>query len=120
LCLFRIPLMHHRANEWEHAMMRSRFHSDHLLVRAKQRGIAGAEIDAVERYADKETRRGRGCVALWISRLELERLGPRTLEGVPTDRLKGLIMLESHDQTGITAFKNRKSKVYRRNAEARQ
>jgi hypothetical protein len=104
----------------EHTTMASPSHSDHLLVRAKQRGIGGAEIDAVERYADKETCRGRGCVALWISRPELERLGPRTPEGVSTDRLKGLIVLESHDQTGITAFRNRKSKAYRRDAEAWQ
>jgi hypothetical protein len=60
----------------------------HGRVRAQQRGVRRAHIDAVIGYADMEARRGNGCFSMWISERELRRLGPKTPEGVPTDRLQ--------------------------------
>jgi hypothetical protein len=56
--------------------------SSHATVRAQQRGITPAQIDAIVRYADMERPRGEGLVSIWISRTELRRLGPSTPEGV--------------------------------------
>jgi hypothetical protein len=88
--------------------------SRHATIRAQQRGIKPAEIDAVLRYADMEARRGDGCFSTWISKRELRRLGPSTPEGVSTERLQGLVVLQSDDQTCITTFRNRRSGAYRR------
>lgn len=88
--------------------------SRHATVRAQQRGITPTQVDVVLRYADMETRRGDGCAAVWISKTELRRLGPSTPEGVPTDRLRGVIVLQGRDQTCVTVFRNRRSKMYRR------
>jgi hypothetical protein len=88
--------------------------SRHGMIRAQQRGLTPTQIDAVVRYADMEAPRGEGCASIWISRKELRRLGPATPEGVSTDRLHGVIVLESSDQACITVFRNRKAKVYRR------
>jgi hypothetical protein len=56
--------------------------SSNAVIRAQQRGITPAQRDAVLRYADMEARRGDGCASIWISRRELQRLGPLTPEGV--------------------------------------
>jgi len=90
--------------------------SHHAVVRGRQRGITPAQIDAVIAYADKEARRGSGCASIWISRRELRRLGPSTPEGVSTDRLRGVTVLQSGDQVSVTVFRNLKSKVYRRHS----
>jgi hypothetical protein len=79
--------------------------SYHATVRAQQRGITPAQIDAVVRYSDMEARRGDGCASIWISRKELQRLGPRTPEGVPTDRLHGLTVLQGGDQVSVTILR---------------
>jgi hypothetical protein len=50
----------------------------------------------------------------WISRKELRRLGSKTPEGISTDRLQGVTVLQSGDQACITVFRNRKLKAYRR------
>jgi hypothetical protein len=89
--------------------------SKHATVRAQQRGVTLAQIEAVIRYGDMEALRGGGCSSIWISKKELERLGPCTPEGVPTDRLQGLTVLESEDATCITVFRNCGSKNYRIN-----
>jgi len=89
-------------------------YSRHAAVRAQQRGIMPTQVDAVVRYADMETRRGDGCAAIWISRRELRRLGPSTPEGVSTDRLQGVTVLQSSDQACVTVFRNRRSSAYRR------
>ena len=88
--------------------------TDHAAIRAQQRGITPAQMRAVFRYADMEVRRGDGCASIWISRSELQRLGPFTPEGVSTDRLQGLFLLQGGDDACVTAFRNCKSKVYRR------
>jgi hypothetical protein len=90
--------------------------SRHAIVRGQQRGITPAQIDAVMAYADKEARRGNGCASVWISRRELRRLGPSTPEGVSTDRLQGVTVLQSGDQDCVTVYRNLKSKVYRRHS----
>lgn len=90
--------------------------SHHAAVRGRQRGITPAQIDAVIAYADKEARRGKGWASIWISRRELRRLGPSTPEGVSTDRLHGVTVLQSSDEVYVTVFRNLKSKVYRRNS----
>jgi hypothetical protein len=100
--------------------MRHAVCSYHARIRAKQRGITDDQIDAVVRYADREAHRGNGCASIWISRQELQRLGPKTPEGTPTDRLRGLTVLESNDQTCVTVFRNRRSKIYRRNVRCRR
>jgi hypothetical protein len=94
--------------------------SRHATIRAQQRGITRAHIDAVIGYADMEVRRGNGCASIWISRRELRRLGPSTPEGISTDRLQGLTVLQSADQACLTVFRNRKSKAYRRDVGRRQ
>ena len=88
--------------------------SRHAIIRGKQRGITPAQVNAIIGYADMEAPRGNGCASIWISRRELRRLGPSTPEGVSTDRLQGVIVLQSSDHTCLTVFRNRKSKAYRR------
>ena len=94
--------------------------SRHAVVRAQQRGITSAQIDALMRYADMECPRGGGCVSIWISKKELRQLAPLTPEGVSIDRLQGLIILQSEDDSCVTAFRSRRSKTYRRNAGSRR
>lgn len=86
----------------------------HAIVRAQQRGITPAQINAVRQYGDREIPRGNGCVSIWISKKRLRRLGAVTPEGVSTDRLEGVILLQSPDQKTITALRNRDAKSYRR------
>ncbi len=88
--------------------------SRHSMARARQRGITHAQIDAVIGHADMEARRGNGCASIWISSRELRRLGPLTPEGISTDRLQGVTVLQSSDRACVTVFRNRKSKAYRR------
>jgi hypothetical protein len=88
----------------------------HATTRAQQRGVTPSQIDAVLRYGDMEALRGGGCSSLWISKTELCRLGPVTPEGVSTDRLHGLIVLQGYDQACVTFIRNRRSKTYRRRA----
>jgi hypothetical protein len=90
----------------------------HATARAQQRGVTRSRVDAVLRYGDMEARRGSGCASLWISKNELHRLGPVTPEGVSTDRLNGLIVLQSYDQACVTVFRNRRSRTYRRRARS--
>ena len=94
--------------------------SQHAMIRAQRRGITPAQIDAIIRYADMERPRGGGCVSIWISTNELRLLAPSTPEGVSTDRLHGVTMLQSGDEACVTVFRNRKSKTYRRTAGGRQ
>jgi hypothetical protein len=94
--------------------------SRHATIRAQQRGITPAQIDAILRYADMERRRGRGCASIWVSRKELRRLGPSAPEGVSTDRLQGITVLQRSDQSTVTVFRNRKSDAYRRSAGSRR
>lgn len=91
----------------------------HARVRAQQRGVRRAYIDAVIGHADMEARRGNGCSSIWISERELRRFGPRTPEGIPTDKLQGLMVLQGSDQACITVIRNRRTRVYRRNARRR-
>jgi hypothetical protein len=93
--------------------------SRHAITRAQQRGITSAQIDAVLRYADMECPRGSGCISIWISIKELQRLAPATPEGISIDRLRGLTVLESSDAACVTIVRNRKSKTYRRPARSR-
>jgi hypothetical protein len=90
--------------------------SRHATIRAQQRGILPKQIDAILRYADMETPRGGGCASIWISSEELLRLGPSTPEGVSTDRLQGITVLQGNDQACVTVFRNRNSKAYRHSA----
>lgn len=94
--------------------------SRHAMVRAQQRGIRPVQIDAVIRYADMEARRGDGCASIWISKRELRRLGPSTPEGVSTERLQGMIVLQGYDHSCVTVFRNRRSKAYRRSVRCGQ
>jgi hypothetical protein len=93
--------------------------SRHAVVRAQQRGITPAQIDAIMQYADMECPRGDGCVSIWISRKELSRFGSSTPEGVSTDRLQGVTVVQG-DEACITVFRNRKSKAYRLSAGGRR
>jgi hypothetical protein len=94
--------------------------SRHAAIRARQRGITRAQVDAVIGYADMEAHRGNGCASIWISSREFRRLGPLTPEGISTDRLRGLTVLQSDDQACLTVFRNRKSKAYRRDVGRRR
>jgi hypothetical protein len=91
----------------------------HGRIRAQQRGIRRAHIEAVIGYADMEARRGNGFSSIWISKREIRRLGPSTPEGIPTDRLQGLTVLQSGGQACVTVFRNRKTKAYRRDSGRR-
>ena|SRR5260370_20001357 len=93
--------------------------SHHAVVRAQQRGITPSQIDAIMRYADMECPRRGGCVSIWISRREFRRLGSSTPEGVSTDRLQGITVVQGGDAC-VTVFRNRKSKTYRRSAGSRR
>jgi hypothetical protein len=87
---------------------------------ARSNVVSGAPISMpVIGYADMEARRGNGCSSIWISERELRRLGPRTPEGIPTDRLQGLMVLQGSDQACVTVFRNRRTKAYRRNTGRR-
>lgn len=86
----------------------------HARTRNQQRGITVGQIEAVEKYADRAARRGRGTASLWISRRKLRQFGPTTPEGISTDRLHGLIVLLGADRTCVTAFRNRRTSTYRR------
>jgi hypothetical protein len=88
--------------------------SRHATVRAQQRGISSAQLSAVATHGDMETHRGGDCYATWISKEALRRLGPMTPEGVSTDRLKGLTLVQSEDGTLVTAFRSECCKAYRR------
>jgi hypothetical protein len=88
--------------------------SRHAEIRARQRGISAAQLSAVFIHADREIRRGKSCYAIWISKNVLRRLGPITPEGVSTDRLKKLTVLQSEDETCVTAFRSQRGKAYRR------
>jgi len=90
--------------------------SRHATIRAQQRGITPAQLEAIIAYADMEVPRGKGCASVWISSEGLQRLGPRTPEGISTDRLRGVTVLQSDDQACITVFRNQTSKAYRRTA----
>src|SRR5690242_20658934 len=92
----------------------------HATTRAQQRGITPSQLDAVARYADMEAPRGDGCAAIWISKQELHRLGPSTPEGISIDRLRDLTVLQGDDQSCVTVFRSRRSKVYRRHARSRR
>jgi hypothetical protein len=94
--------------------------SRHAVVRAQQRGITPAQIDAIMRYADMECPRGGGCVSVWISRRELRRFGSSTPEGVSTDRLQGVTVVQGGDEACVTVFRSRKSKAYRRSVGSRR
>jgi hypothetical protein len=85
----------------------------HATIRAQQRGILPAQLEAIIGYADMEVPRGNGCASIWISSEELRRLGPKTPEGISTDRLRGVTVLQSGDQACITVFRNQTSKAYR-------
>jgi hypothetical protein len=93
--------------------------SRHAMVRAHQRGIKLEQVDAILRYADMEEPRGDGCTSIWISRRELRRLGPSTPEGVSTDRLQGVTVLQGDEQVCVTIIRNRRSRAYRRNTSVR-
>jgi hypothetical protein len=86
----------------------------HGRVRAQQCGVRRAYIEAVIGHADMEARRGNGCSSIWISERELRRLGQRTPEGIPTDRLQGLMVLQGSDQACVTVVRNRRTRAYRR------
>lgn len=100
--------------------MTYKFSSRHSLARARQRGITSPQIDAVERHADIERRRGGRCIAIWISKKKLQHFGPATPEGVSTDRLHGLVVLLSEDQVRVTVIRNRRSTIYRRNVGSKR
>jgi hypothetical protein len=88
--------------------------SRHAAIRAQQRGITTAQLSAVFIHADREIRRGNSCYAIWVSKETLQQLGPITPEGVPTDKLKTLTVLQSEDETCVTAFRSQRGKAYRR------
>jgi hypothetical protein len=88
--------------------------SCHATVRAQQRGISNAQRSAVATHGDMEIHRGSDCYAIWISKETLRRLGGMTPEGVPTDRLKGLTIVQSEDSTLVTTFRSDCGKAYRR------
>jgi hypothetical protein len=96
------------------------FCTRHATIRAQQRGVSATQIEAVVRYADMEARRGDGCASIWISKKTLRRLGPSTPEGVSTDRLQGVTVLQGGDQSCVTVFRSRRSKVYRHRVRSRQ
>jgi hypothetical protein len=93
--------------------------SRHATVRARQRGALPAQVSALLAHGDMEVRRGSGCYAIWISKRALRQLGPITPEGVPTDRLRGLTVVQSDTEVSVTIFRNDRGKVYRREAPRR-
>jgi Domain of unknown function (DUF4258) len=93
--------------------------SKHALIRARQRGISLDQIDAVARYGDVVHARGGGCIAICVSKEALRGLGPRTPEGVVTDRLCGVTLLQGSDSSCVTVFRNQNSRTYRRSSRIR-
>jgi hypothetical protein len=93
--------------------------SRHATVRARQRGVLPAQASALLVHGDMEVRRGSGCYAIWISKRALRRLGPITPEGVPTDRLRGLTVVQSDRELSVTILRNGRGKTYRREAGRR-
>lgn len=79
--------------------------SKHAHKRASQRGINIAQIDAVLNYADRVAHRGGGTQYIWISRPMIRRLGPKTPEGIDTDRLRNVHILIASDGTVVTVLR---------------
>ena len=94
-------------------MTNSKKLTDHCRIRAQQRGIRLDHILAVQIHSDRSTRRGGGRTCRFISRRRLNRIGSRTPEGVSTDFLDGLMVLEGKNSV-VTAFRERKRSIYRR------
>ena len=90
--------------------------SRHAAIRGQQRAISPAQLSAIGIHGDMEVHRGGDCYAIWISKRMFRHLGPMTPEGVPTDRLRGLTILQGDSDTVVTAFRNARDKVYRRDA----
>jgi hypothetical protein len=93
--------------------------SRHAMVRARQRGVLPAQVSALLAHGDMEVRRGGRCYAIWISKRALRQLGPMTPEGIPTDRLRGLTIVQSDDEGSVTIFRSVRGKVYRCEARRR-
>lgn len=82
--------------------------SEHARVRARQRGVLDAHIDAVVRHADR-SRNGRdGVEMLWISEQLLTTFGARTPEGVDTDRLKNFYVLMGTSGCVVTNYRRQR------------
>jgi hypothetical protein len=71
--------------------------SHHASVRANQRGVPHALMDALIAHADLEVPVGKGCVALSLSRRRLDDRELREKLGADLDRLGGLSVVCSDD-----------------------
>ena len=88
----------------------------HASNRCQHRGFNNARLFAVIKYADRKVHRGRNLQAIWISASRIRQLGPRTPEGVSTDRLKDVCVLRVRGSGEIvTIFRSPKNK-YRKAA----
>lgn len=65
----------------------------HSEIRCQQRGVPDKVLTAHLNNADLEIPRGSGCTLLMMSKIRISELGPRTPEGVSTDRLGNLGVL---------------------------
>jgi hypothetical protein len=69
----------------------------HATLRAKQRGVTHAMLDAFVNYADLEAPVGRGCTVLRFSRERLMDRDLRASLGRTPDRLSSLALILADD-----------------------
>ena len=81
-------------------------HTSHALRRQSQRGIQPDQVDADLSNAANSRHCGGGVKKYWVSHSRRRSLGARTPEGVDTDRLRGLIVLESSDGCVVTNYRS--------------
>lgn len=84
----------------------------HAQNRMRQRGVTNNTLEAVLIHSDKKRYRGDGKWGLFVSKKKIRGMGPRTPEGVDTDRLKNIVVLVSKDSL-ITVLKSERCYLHR-------
>ena len=79
----------------------------HAAIRARQRGIGAAMLDAFLSLADAEAPVGGGCIALSISRSTKRDRAIRAAFGPMLDRIADLAMVLAEDGSVVTVMHDR-------------
>lgn len=75
--------------------------SQHAAIRANQRGVTHALIDALISHADYEMPVGDGCTVLRMSRERLQDRDVRRELGSIIDRLKNLAVVWNYEESKV-------------------
>lgn len=88
--------------------------SRHAGMRAQQRGVPHATLEALLTFADGETPAGGGCLVLRLSRVALSDPELRAALGGQADRLGSLAAVISNDGEIVTILHDRGAAAGRR------